>query len=250
MSGVRRSAFGRGPTPNAEHRTPVRGTGSDGTRQTTSPASPSRCRLVASTRSAGQRWSSVWTTAAAASSRCSQLSSTSRRRSVRQPGDQPPRAAHPRRRRRPRRAGPAPPPPSAGPALRPPAAPSSTQAAPSEAPSTACSATSRASRVFPTPPPPISVTSRDLLQRLPDLRHFLFPPNQRRERARERRWPGAGTRETLGHSRSLSPARARVRAAAGRPGGAPRPGFRGRGGWSPHPARRPAPPAGGWRKSR
>ena len=134
---------------------PAAGSGSEGTRQVTSPGTPRPSRLVARIRRSGQQPSSLVASSADAASRCSQLSSTSSRRCGRST-----------RIRRCARSAPA---RSSTPAARATAAQTrsgsgtplrSTRFTPSANPGAAMAAPSIASRVLPTPPAPTRVTSR------------------------------------------------------------------------------------------
>ena len=225
---------------------PAAGRASGGTGHSASPGIPSGSRLVASTRSRGQRPSSRRPARATASTRCSQLSSTSSASPADSAVDEPARSA------------------SRGPPARRHQPPSRRPSAPSTACGTSAGSVDRgqldqpdpagqvggrrrlvASRVLPAPPGPTSVTRR-LSQLLADpsellvaadeagqLRPQVPPPCAARGR-RPRRRLGAEHRQV--DLPQLGPGRrpARRRAAAGRPRRRPAPRPAGRGVQRPH----------------
>ena len=152
------------------------GTASRGTSRARSPATLSASRLVVRSRTPGQCRSRKSAAAAHASIRCSQLSSTTKR-------------SLSRRASRSASAGgrPAPPMPSdvatsprrsSGSVI----GASSIQAAPSRKRSAVARMTSAASRVFPLPPAPVSVTSRPVARKIAHHGDLAVASHEGRER--------------------------------------------------------------------
>ena len=191
-------ADGVGAAPSAgAPRSAASGRESGGTRNSCSPDTPSATRLVTRTFSRGQASSRSETTGAAGR-RCSKLSSTrSRRRSASKWWSRATEKSCPASR-----------PPSAwkiagATCSGAPTAPRETNATPSRKAPASSSATAIARRVLPTPPGPVSVSSRTSVaaEERTDRGQLALPPYQRRARRRQAGRRGIGAAHGDGNHR-------------------------------------------------